>query len=183
MKPRFIIFVFAAISPSTVVAKDYCRALALTSVRAIEDPTSVLFKGQYLDGVTALRVRKLDGGKMFCTHGGYCYPSISLNGGKKAASLKLTNCSVSKASYSDDDDEVSYAVLFDPKRNAPAIVREFEIDAKFINMGLCFECTGVATDSYLKNPISLCGKTAALALKGDKKARRNLRDNFDSYCN
>jgi hypothetical protein len=64
-------------------AGDLCEAIALRDVPAIEDPSSILKRGEHDTAITQFRVDKKTGATSYCSHGGYCY---------LAEALQLTSC-------------------------------------------------------------------------------------------
>jgi hypothetical protein len=84
-------------------AADICKAIALRDVPAIEQPTSIIKRGDYDDAITQFRVDKDTGDTSFCSHGGYCYPTHILDNGNKMEALRLTNCKVGRRADEDNN--------------------------------------------------------------------------------
>jgi hypothetical protein len=59
-----------------------CDGVARADAHAIEDPQSVLKRGQRLTTITELDIDKKTMAARFCAHGSYCYPAdaIALQG-------------------------------------------------------------------------------------------------------
>src|ERR1700741_1491484 len=88
----FAIAAFAGAQRS--VAADICEALALRDVPALDDPSSILKRGELDGAITQYRVNKRTGKSSFCSLGGYCYPTHAVENGHTVEALKLTNCKV-----------------------------------------------------------------------------------------
>ncbi len=81
-----------------------CEADVLYEVASVEDSSSKMEAGTTFDYVTQFRRNKQTGETTFCQHGGYCYPTHVVIGGKKIEAIRLNNCSVGKQNYDDDED-------------------------------------------------------------------------------
>jgi len=64
---------------------DICEAVALHDVPAVENPESILERGERDPAISGYGFNKEIGQYVFCSHGGYCYP---------AAALRLLNCKI-----------------------------------------------------------------------------------------
>jgi hypothetical protein len=91
-------------------ADDNCSAIALVSVRAQEDPSSTIHKGNTVDAVNEYKVDKKTGMGVFCSHGGLCYPRYVTVHGRKLEALRLTDCKIGARAPEDRGDQWTYAV-------------------------------------------------------------------------
>lgn len=98
---------------ATAYSADLCKAIALTDVPAMEDPSSILPRGSYKTAITGYFVNERTGITGFCSHGGYCRPNYVTINGKKVEALKLTNCRIDKNGQKDGD-ETYYGVHLIP---------------------------------------------------------------------
>jgi hypothetical protein len=64
-------------------AADICDAVALRDLAALEDPSSVLKRGEHDGAVSQYRINKKTGEASMCSHGGYCYPATITENGKR----------------------------------------------------------------------------------------------------
>jgi len=163
-------------------AADICEAVALHDVPSLEDPASVLKKGQRDEAVTQYRVNKKTGLTSLCSHGGYCYPTYVIEDGHKVEALRLTNCKVAARDSFQDPDETFYAVdviraLIPPKQLAID-----DLDNKLLDLGLCSACAGNAAYAYVNKPASPCAGLVRRALAGDAAALEKLKNGSD-ICN
>ncbi len=173
-------FAFIAVCPNDASSADLCRAVALRDVAAVEAPDSVLPRGNHDEAVTQYRVNKETGMTMFCSHGGYCYPTHVRVNGQKVEALRLVNCNIGKRSYEDKKD-IFYSVDVDRSKNSPAMLRLDDLENKFLEIGLCSACARSVTTFYVKKPASQCAQLARQALEGNPVATDRLR-NFPDYC-
>ena len=80
----FMILAFQA--PAS--AADICEAVALRDVPAEESPNSILRRGEIDGAVTQYQLNKKTGRSLFCSHGGYCYPTFVIENGRKVEALR-----------------------------------------------------------------------------------------------
>jgi hypothetical protein len=163
-------------------AADICEAVALRDVPAIEDPTSILSRGQRDTAITQYRVNKKTGVATFCSHGGYCYPTHLTVDGKKVEALRLTNCKVGKRMTDNDPDDIYYDVDVIRSKVPAATLRYDDLDNKLLGLGLCSACASNAAELYLRKPNSACARLVKRALEGNPVAIKVLVDNFPDYC-
>ena len=163
-----------------VLAADSCKAIALRDVPALEDPSSILRRGEYDTGITQYRVSKQTGLASLCSHGGYCYPTHVFVDGIKVKVLRLTNCKVGKKDY-ENSEEYFYDV--DVIRSAVNAVdlRRDDVDNKLVGMGLCSACAANAAQHYVHRPRSKCGRLVKAALEGSSAALKRLKRDR-GYC-
>ncbi len=166
-------------------AADICKAVALRDVAAIDNPSSMLAKGEYDTAVTQYRVETATGNDSICSHGGYCYPVHVTIGGKRVEALRLTNCKAGTKAYSVEDGMRMYEV--DVIRSAVAAkdLRYDDLDNKLLSMGLCSACASNTATMYLEKPKSKCATVTRRALEGDPGAVKALQDEpaFCTYQN
>jgi hypothetical protein len=113
---RSAIFAFIGIALVTETgaaeaASNSCNAVILRSLPAIEDSSSVAEPGTVITDVTQFRRDKRSGQTSICSHGGYCYPTHVMVGGKSTPALRIENCSVDfdhPAPSIPGDEEVTY---------------------------------------------------------------------------
>lgn len=148
--------------PCLASAADICKAIALRDVAAMESPESVIPRGSYDDAITQYRVNKQTGVSVFCSHGGYCYPTHVRINGQKVEALRLVNCQIGKQDYQDSE-ETFYSVDVIRSRNASAVLRRDDLDNKFLEMGLCSACADNVAQWYAKQPNSRCAQLASEA--------------------
>ncbi len=148
-------------------AADICEAIALRDVSAVENPDSVLKRGERDAAITQYRVNKKSGKATFCSHGGYCYP---------ADALKLTNCKIGARDAIDDPDEVFYGVEVVRSKVSKKLLRYDDLDNRLLEMGLCSACASNAANQYLTKPRSRCARTVKAALEGNPIALKELQD-------
>jgi hypothetical protein len=118
---------------------DLCRAIVLKDVPAIENPASMLARGDYDTGITQYRVDKFYGTTFFCSHGGYCYPTHVQVHGQKIEALRLLNCKVGKPIFQDKN-EMAFSVDVDRSKNTAEDLHREDLDNIFLEMGLCSAC-------------------------------------------
>jgi len=163
-------------------AADVCEAVALRDVPAMEDPTSILSRGEHDPAVTQYRVNKKTGVTSFCSHGGYCCPTHLTVKGHKVEALRLTNCKIGKR-YDDknDPDEIMYDVDVYRSKNSADTLRYDDLDNKLLGTGLCSACASNAADYYLHKPNSRCAQLVNQAIEGNPIATKRPVD-FPGYC-
>jgi hypothetical protein len=161
---------------------DLCKAVALRDVPAIEDQSSIIKRGDSYTAISQYNVNKKTGVITMCSHGGYCYPTQVIEGGRRVEALRLTNCKIGKPSYHDAD-ETSYELILDRRSVSPAELKQMDVSNKLLAMGLCNACADNATEYYLKQPASRCARLVRRVLQGDRKALNVLKGDFPSYCN
>jgi hypothetical protein len=160
-------------------AADICNATALRDVPALEDPTSILKKGEIDDSITQFRVNKMTGETSFCSHGGYCYPTHLQVGGDKLQALKMTNCSVGGQGTDDDQGFTSYEVIVNRSKIPPVQLRADDLDNRLRELGLCSACaSNVASTSLGQIPDA---EVTRRALEGNPDALEILQGMPD-YC-
>jgi hypothetical protein len=162
-------------------AADICKAVALRDVPAIEDPQSILKRGEYDTAITQYRIDKKTGQTSFCSHGGYCYPTHINENGSKVEALRLTNCRIGARDPYDDPDEITYGVDVIRSSVSAAEFKYEELDNRLLEMGLCSACASNVADHYLRQPDSQCAQLTKRALAGDAKALNELQQDPD-YC-
>jgi hypothetical protein len=173
------LFLISATTDS--LAADICRAVALRDVPSLDDPSSILKRGEYDEAITQYRVDKKTGETSFCSHGGFCYPThINENGGPVEA-LQLTNCKIGKRDPYDDPDMVFYEVDVLRTGVTATELKIDDLDNKLLEMGLCSACAGNVAELYVKKPSSRCAQLTRRALGGDSDALKTLID-FPDYC-
>jgi hypothetical protein len=176
----FLPLVMVFISSLPVKAADLCEAIALQDVAANEDPASIIKRGDRDTAITGYQVDKKTGEGVFCSHGGYCYPTHVLVNGIKVEALKLTNCVIGKSDYSDAD-EISYSVEVERSKVSPAELKQDDVDNRLLELGLCSACAGNAASFYVSQPKSPCARLVKEALEGSPDAVRILKDG-PAYC-
>jgi hypothetical protein len=170
----------AAATPS--YAADICEAIALHDAPAIDDPATVLKKGERDTAVTQYRVNKKTGETSICSHGGACFPLYVTDNGQKVEALRLTNCKVGAKDPFDDPDETLYNLDVIRAKVPAAELRIDDVDNKLLDMGLCSACASNVAYLYVKKPGSRCAKLTARALEGDPDAVKLLKG-FPDFCN
>lgn len=174
-----IILVFIMILVSYGYAADECKAIAFRNVPSIENPSSIMYKGEYMTSIS--QYREEDGVSMFCAHGGYCFPRyISVNG-KKVEALRLINCKIGKK-RSDGYGGYTYGLIIERTKISPKESLFNDVEDMLLDMGLCSSCADNATRYYIKQPSSLCATLVRSALSGNYRAKKALIQ-FPSYCN
>jgi hypothetical protein len=163
-------------------AADICKAVALRDVPSLDDPGSVLRKGDFDEAVTQYRIDKKTGLPSICSHGGYCYPTAIIESGKQVDVLQLTNCKIGKPEPdANDEDYLYYDVEVLRNKNSASALRYDDLDNRLLEIGMCSACAGNAADIYIKHPSSKCGKVVKRALEGDTDSQAALTANPD-YC-
>lgn len=158
---------------ATAYSADLCKAIALTDVPAMEDPSSILPKGSYKTAITGYFVNERTGITGFCSHGGYCRPNYVTINGKKVEALKLTNCRIDKNGQKDGD-ETYYGVYLIRSKNSKFDVKYNDLDNLLLKMNLCSACASNAAMYYLKEPNSACAKLVKSAIEGNPLAANRL---------
>jgi hypothetical protein len=159
---------------------DLCKAIVLKDVPAIENPASMLARGDYDTAITQYRKDKFYGTTSFCSHGGYCYPTHVKVRGQTIEALRLLNCKVGKP-ISEDKNEIIYSVEVDRSKNTTEDLYREDLDNRFLEMGLCSACAGNVAQFYIKQPHSRCANLARQALEGNPVAAAELKNDPD-YC-
>lgn len=172
---------FVAASAMPAFAADICEAIALRDVPALENPSSILQRGERDTAITQYRVNKATGMASFCSHGGYCYPTHVFVDGRKVEALRLTNCKVGKMDDYDDPDDFFYSVDVLRSKVSPRDLRIDDVDNRLLEMGLCSACAGNAAHYYVDLPRSKCARLVKAALEGNPAALNTLR-NDPQYC-
>ncbi len=174
-----IILVFMMIFISYGYAADECKAIALGSVSSIENPSSVIHKGERMESIS--QYNEKDGVSVFCAHGGYCFPRYVSVKGKKVEVLRLINCKIGKK-RSDGDGGYSYELIPDRTKMSPKESLFNDIEDILLDMGLCSACADNAARYYIEKPSSACATLVRAALGGNYRAKKALIQ-FPSYCN
>jgi hypothetical protein len=180
---RHVIFAlgFAAlVLPHSAHAADICEAIALRDVPAVEDASSVLKRGQIDGAITQYRVNKKTGNSVFCSHGGYCYPTHILENERNVEALRLTNCKIGARDSFDDPDDIFYAVDVIRSAISPERLKIDDVDNRLLQIGLCSACAGNAAYLYVTRPISKCAQIVRAALEGNPDAVATLNDDPNS---
>ncbi|GJE48825.1 hypothetical protein GOFOIKOB_1859 [Methylobacterium tardum] len=157
-------------------AWDACEAIALRDVPAIEAPDSILAKGDIDAAITQYRVSKATKRAVFCSHGGYCYPTHVTIKGEKVEALRLTNCKIGSKSDYQDDEDTFYPVDIIREKFTPAQLRRYDTEDTLSQMGLCSACVGDVAGQYLSKPESRCGRLVKSAFEGNPKAKDALQN-------
>ena len=178
---RCILGLFAMLfAPNLASAADICRAIALRDVAAMESADSVIPRGSYDEAITQYRVNKRTGVSVFCSHGGYCYPTHVRINGQKVEALRLVNCQIGRKNY-EDAEENFYSVEVDRAKNSPSVLRRDDINNRLLEIGLCSACADNVAQWYVTQPASQCAQLALKALEGAPTATEVLRG-FPCYC-
>jgi len=162
-------------------AADLCRAVVLHDVHAIEAPGSVLRRGEYDTAITQYSVAKATGVAAFCSHGGHCYPTHVVEGGRRIEALRLTNCRVGASVAYEDSEETIYALDVIRSAVAPNDLKVDDLDNRLIELGLCSACAGNAAWLYVHAPNSRCAQVTRKALEGNPDALAELKAD-PAYC-
>lgn len=160
---------------STAQAADICEATVLHDVGATEDATSVLKKGETDTGISQYNVERKTGIANVCSHGGYCFPTSLLIGGKKVETLRLTNCMVGRKLTPFEDGFDTYDLVVDRLKVSPERLEVDDADNRLLHLGLCSACAGNAAHAFVQEPGSRCGRLVAATLRGSKQALAHLR--------
>lgn len=173
----------SATSHSEIGSGDICEAVALRDVLAIDNPSSIIKRGEHDTAITQYRVWKETGVKSFCSHGGYCYPAYATVNGEEVESLHLTNCEIDKSSHSRYEDEwaIMYGLVPILSKIPADTLKRVNFENRLRDMGLCSACAGNVAQWYTQRPTSRCGMLAKHALEGDPDAVKELQA-FPSYC-
>jgi hypothetical protein len=139
-------------------AADICDAVALRDLPALEDPSSVLKRGEHDGTVTQYRINKKTGDASICSHGGYCYPAMITENGKRVETLHIANCKIGARDSFDDPDEVYYSVDVIRSKVPPLQLRIDDVDNRLLELGLCSACASNVAELYVNKPASHCAK-------------------------
>jgi hypothetical protein len=162
-------------------AEDICTAAVVRDVPAVENPASILKKGQRDTAITQYRVNPRTGESVFCSHGGYCYPTHVRSGDDRLEALRLTNCRLGDNPTWVANGELYYDLEPIRTKIDPKLLRHDDIDNRFLAMGLCSACADNVTQFYISKPDSQCGRLARSAIEGNQEAI-NLLQTDPSYC-
>jgi hypothetical protein len=162
-------------------AADICEAVALRDVPAKDNPESILKRGEIDGAVTQYRVNKKTGESVFCSHGGYCYPTHITENGKQVEALRLTNCRVGARDSYNDPDDVFYSIDVIREAIAPEALKVNDIDNRLQEIGVCSACAGDDAYLYVKAPASRCAAVVKEALEGNPQAVDTL-NNDNEIC-
>lgn len=174
-----IILVFMMIFISYGYASDECKAIALRSVSSIQNPSSIMYKGEYMTSIS--QYREENGVSVFCAHGGYCFPRYISAKGKKVEALRLINCKIGQK-RSDGYGGYSYELILERTKISPKESLFNDIEDILLDMGLCSSCADNAARYYIEKPSSACATLVRAALSGNYRAKKALIQ-FPSYCN
>lgn len=178
-----ILILLLSLAPlNAVLSADLCEAEVLRTVAAVENPDSILQRGDVLSAITQYDENKQTGMGTFCSHGGFCYPRYVTVDGEQLEALHLTNCTigVTNADYSDPN-EVFYPVEVDRTKVSASDLREDDVENKLLAMGLCNACANNVAELYIKAPSSHCSELVKQALAGNAEAIETLVG-FPDYC-
>ncbi len=156
-----------------------CEAVALRNVGEAGVPGSSILRGNYYGGVTQYRVNKQTGVAEFCAHGDGCFPTHVRVNGQKVEALRLINCKIGERVYGDKEN-IFYSVDVVRSKNSSAVLRLYDLENKFVEMGLCNACASVVTSFYVKKPTSPCAQLAKQALEGNPVATDKLQKGFET---
>ncbi len=172
-------FAILAAHPTNAISFQVCEARAMMRVQANSSPDSFLKPGEKTN-FTSYDVSTKDGTSQICSHGGHCWPVISFRNGKKEKLIELLNCKIGKPTGKDKDTEYFEV---EPIRSmiAPIDFKRYDAEIKLSQMGVCSACSGGAALIYVTEPNSACAREVEKALKGNKEARRRLKDS-ESAC-
>lgn len=171
-----------ALLPSSAFAADICRATVVHSVRANEEPNSILRPGSINTAIAQFTRDRRTGVTSYCSHGGYCYPTHVIVRGRRVEAQRLLNCSVDMAHPVRSGDKTIYALTVDRQRNSPQALRIDDANNRLLEMGMCSACAGTAAEAYVRRPTSACGTLTRQALEGNPIARRRLVDGENNAC-
>src|SRR3984893_17985666 len=110
---------------------DLCKAIVLKDLPAIENPASMLARGDYDTAITQYQKDKFYGTTSFCSHGGYCYPTHVKVRGQTIEALRLLNCKVGTP-ISEDKNEIIYSVEVDRSKNTTEDLHREDLDNRFL---------------------------------------------------
>jgi hypothetical protein len=163
-------------------ASDLCKAIALRDVAAIENPKSVIRKGDIDTAITQYQVEKATRRGSFCSHGGYCYPDrINVDGGDLIA-LRLLNCTVSKHVAYSDAQFMFFELDVNRMAVEPGVLRESDVSDKLQrDLSLCSACAQNVAAFYVRKPQSQCAALTRRVLEGDTQAGAILQGS-PAYC-
>ena len=177
-------FALYSIWTASSQADDICQAIAVRDVPAIEEPKSILRKGELDDAITEFRVNKRSGETSYCSHGGYCYPTHVHVGDDLLLALKMTNCRPSADAVPDDafePDLITYPVDVIRSRIPAAAMRREDVKNQMLAMGLCSACADNVAEYYTTAPTSKCADLARSALEGNPEAAEKI-SGMPDYC-
>ena len=161
---------FSLITSSPAHAEDLCRAKALRDVSPMSGGGYVIPQGSYVTAVTQYIVDDRTGERMFCSHGGGCYPEyVTVDGRGEMLALELENCAIGPKSA-----DGFYSVEVDRTLNSSAELRFNDIEDQLISFGMALAPADNAARHYVNNPEGECGRLVRNALEGNPEARRTL---------
>jgi len=181
VKRGILLLALLFVPPLAARAADVCKAIALRDVPALENSASILKEGELDTAITQYRVNKKTGEALFCSHGGYCYPTHVQENGNKIEALKLTNCQVGKRDGFDDPDEIYYSVDVIRSKLSPAELKRDDVDNRLLELGLCSACASNAAQLYVFQPQSPCARLVKEVLEGNPDALKILSGG-PHYC-
>jgi hypothetical protein len=164
-----IIIVLAVLAGGIAHAENGCRAVATMDTPAIEDPTSIMHKGDILDNANVFQTDKNGSPTAYASPGGYSYP---------AANFKLLNCHVAKIALPYPETGYGYdLVLNNTASNANQIIEQ-SVFNQLVSAGVDEADAGNAADAYIHNPDTACGQAAKMILNGHTE----LVNGLSSIC-
>jgi hypothetical protein len=182
MIKKTLLFLLTVVPLHTVFAANLCEAEVLRKVAAVENPDSILQRGDVLSEVTQYNENKRTGVGTFCSHGSFCYPRYVSVDGEQFEALRLTNCTVGEADIDyANPDEIFYPMVVDRSRVSASDLREDDVENKLLALGLCNVCANNVAELYIKAPASRCTKLVKQALDGNSEAIETLVS-FPDYC-
>jgi hypothetical protein len=161
-------------------AADICRAIVLHDVAAKENAHAILRRGAYDRAITQYSVDR-NGIASFCSHGGYCYPTHVVEGGRKIEALRLTNCRITTRKAFEDEDETAYELDVIRSAVTPTELKVDDLDNRLIGLGLCSACANNAAWLSVHKPKSRCAQLTRKALAGNPAALADLKAD-PAYC-
>lgn len=167
----FAAAVVGILTSNAAVGADICQGIFIMDTGAVEAPDSIMRAGERQYAITQFRV---ESGKMksYCSHGGYCYPSNT---------IQLTNCKVNTSRKSVDGDVTYYELDVIRSKVSSSRLRRDDIENRLLEMGLCSACASSAARLYISRPKSKCGRLIQSALEGNPVARTRITDG--GLCN
>ena len=172
------LFVFTPLI--NVYAADICQGKVINSLKTKDDPNPYYKVGDTITAITQYNYDIEKKSYSFCSHGGGCYPRYNKVNGKTVESIQLKNCSIGEI-IDRDQYEISYKLNVDRKNNSTSKLRFNDIENKLLDFNMCSACANNATNYYIKQPNSKCGKVVKSALEGNSDSI-NILSNNPSYC-
>lgn len=173
-------FVVATVSVAAPAgAADMCKAVAITATPAVEAPDAVdagkivsgmprLAAGTTIVGVTQYDVGPSTGERVYCVHGGGCYP---------ARSLKLLDCTIGPAETAQSDShEIVHPLVIARSKFTALQLEQDDTDDRLVKLGVASAQAYTAASDYVAHPDSRCAETVGKALHGDSSAIATIND-------